>query len=115
MVIKKGRNLTSGVRFSESARSIFSLWVQNKRVIENGWNFDKKCFDRENSIFDAQDSIWGVTGSRRFDRGHSVAARSPFWASQERGLLMGKNIMDFTWPSCGFPWDGWNVDLKLRW
>ena len=41
---KKGRNLTSGVRFSESARSIFSLWVQNKRVIEKGWNFDKKCF-----------------------------------------------------------------------
>ena len=57
---KKGRNLTSGVHFSESARSIFSLRVQNKRVIEKGWNFDKNVFDGENSIFDAQDSIWGV-------------------------------------------------------
>ena len=47
MMIKKGRNLTSGVRFSESARSVFSLWVQNKRVIEKGWTFDKKCsFDK---------------------------------------------------------------------
>ena len=41
---KKSRNLTSGVRFSESARSIFSLRVQNERTIEKEWNFDKKCF-----------------------------------------------------------------------
>ena len=40
-VEKKDRNLTSGVRFSESAMSIFTLWVQMKGVIEKGWNFDK--------------------------------------------------------------------------
>ena len=43
MMIKKGRNLTSGVRFSESARSIFSLRVQNEGVIQKGWTFDEKC------------------------------------------------------------------------
>ena len=40
MISQKSRNLTSGVRFSESTRSIFSLRVQNNIDIEKGWNFD---------------------------------------------------------------------------
>ena len=39
----KSRNLTSGLRFSESARSIFPPYgVQIKGVMEKGWIFDEK-------------------------------------------------------------------------
>ena len=52
-MIKKGRNLTSGVRFSESARSIFSLRVQNNIDIEKGWNFDIFFLKGAQRIFSA--------------------------------------------------------------
>ena len=55
------------MRFSESARSIFSLWVQNKRVIEKGWNFDKqlnsgkKVLLKKRSGFDLGSAFFGIS------------------------------------------------------
>ena len=61
--ILKSRNLASGVRFPESARSIFSLWVQNERVMEKGWHFDKKMFLMEEIWFSTSKSRLSITAA----------------------------------------------------
>ena len=63
---KKGRILTSGVRFSESARSIFSLsGYRKKRVIEKGWNFERNSVflvhQEKTSEFRLGDAFFGIS------------------------------------------------------
>ena len=46
---KKGRNFGSGVPFSESARSVFTLRVRNNGVRPKEASYDQKIFTRLNS------------------------------------------------------------------
>ena len=53
MMIKKGRNFDSGVRFSESARSVYSpMGYRSKELSKKDGILTKNVFGGEISIFD---------------------------------------------------------------
>ena len=48
-ILKKNRNLASGVSFSESATSVFTLRVRNNGVRPKEASYDQKIFTHPNS------------------------------------------------------------------